>query len=48
MQRKIEIIDDWNLKKLMDELGSGQIKIPRFQREYIWEKTKVTKLLNSI
>ncbi len=48
MEQKIEIINNWNLKKLINELESGNIKIPKFQRDYIWEKTKVVKLLNSI
>ncbi|MDA3892605.1 MAG: DUF262 domain-containing protein [Salinivirgaceae bacterium] len=48
MDQKIEIINNWNLKKLINELESGHIKIPKFQRDYIWEKTKVVKLLNSI
>jgi len=48
MEQKIEIINNWNLKKLISELEAGNIKIPKFQRDYIWEKTKVIKLLNSI
>ena len=48
MEQKIEIINNWNLKKLISELENGHIKIPKFQRDYIWEKTKVVKLLNSI
>lgn len=48
MDQKLEIINNWNLKKLITELETGQIKIPKFQRDYIWEKTKVVKLLNSI
>lgn len=48
MIQKLEIINNWNLKKLLNELETGQIKIPKFQRDYIWEKTKVVKLLNSI
>ncbi|MBI9067147.1 MAG: DUF262 domain-containing protein [Salinivirgaceae bacterium] len=48
MEQKLEIINNWNLKKLLAELESGNIKIPKFQRNYIWEKTKVVKLLNSI
>lgn len=48
MQQKLEIVNNWNLQKLLLELESGKIKIPVFQREYIWEKTKVVKLLNSI
>lgn len=48
MNRKLEIINDWNLQKLISELENGNIKIPKFQRDYVWEKTKVVKLLNSI
>ncbi|NOZ47356.1 MAG: DUF262 domain-containing protein [Chlorobi bacterium] len=48
MKQKLEIINNWNLKKLIAELEIGQIKIPRFQRGYIWEKSKIIKLLNSI
>ncbi len=48
MIQKLEIINNWNLKKLLGELEAGHIKIPKFQRDYIWEKTKVVKLLNSI
>lgn len=48
MEQKLEIINNWNLKKLIGELESGHIKIPKFQRDYIWEKPKVVKLLNSI
>lgn len=48
MDQKIEIINNWNLSKFFRELESGIIRIPRFQRGYIWEKSKITKLLNSI
>ncbi|MCK9205728.1 MAG: DUF262 domain-containing protein [Salinivirgaceae bacterium] len=48
MIQKLEIINNWNLKKLLNELEMGHIKVPKFQRDYIWEKTKVVKLLNSI
>lgn len=48
MEQKIEIINNWNLKKLFGELENGNIKIPRFQRGYVWERSKIVKLLNSI
>ncbi len=48
MINKLEIVNTWNLQKLMTELESGNIKIPKFQRNYIWNKAKVVKLLNSI
>lgn len=48
MEQRLEIVNNWNLQKLLSELEEGKIKIPRFQRNYIWKKTKVVKLLNSI
>jgi len=48
MDQKIEIINNWNLVKFFKELESGTVKIPKFQRGYIWEKSKIIKLLNSI
>ena len=48
MEQRIEIINNWNLKKVFDELENGNIKIPRFQRGYVWERSKIVKLLNSI
>ena len=48
MEPKISIISDWTLQRLLTELKAGNIKIPRFQRDYIWEKSKVVKLLNSV
>ncbi|MBN2519539.1 MAG: DUF262 domain-containing protein, partial [Bacteroidales bacterium] len=48
MDNKIEIVTNWTLNKMMTELEKGHIKIPRFQRDYIWERSKVIKLFNSI
>lgn len=48
MEQRIEIINNWNLKKVFNELENGNIKIPRFQRGYVWERSKIVKLLNSI
>jgi len=48
MQEKIEIINNWNINKLINQLESGNIKIPKFQRDYKWERSKICKLLNSI
>lgn len=37
------------LSKLLDEMESrGSLRIPRFQRDYVWERLKVAKLLDSI
>lgn len=48
METKIEIVTGWNLPRLIEELEQGRIKIPMFQRDYEWEKTKIVLLLNSI
>ncbi len=48
MKQKIEVINNWNIQKLLDEVEDGRIRIPRFQRDYVWERPKITTLLNSI
>lgn len=48
MEKKIKIINNWNLKDVFDELENGNLKIPKFQRGYVWERSKIVKLLNSI
>ena len=48
MSDKIEIINNWTLNKIFTELEEGNMRIPRFQRAYVWEPSKVVKLLNSI
>ena len=48
MNSKIEIINNWNIQKVFNELENGNMKIPRFQRGYVWERSKIVKLLNSI
>ncbi len=48
MEKKIEIINNWNLRDIFNELEKGNIKIPRFQRGYVWERSKIVKLLNSV
>lgn len=47
-RHKLEIVNSWTLKVLITELENGHIKIPRFQRDYIWDRNKVIKLFNSI
>ena len=45
---KIEIINQWKLQRVFEELENGNMRIPRFQRAYVWERAKIVKLLNSI
>ena len=44
---KIEIINNWNLNRIFQELENGNMRIPRFQRDYVWERSKIVKLLMS-
>ncbi len=48
MNDKIRIINNWNIQNVFYELENGNMKIPRFQRGYVWERSKIVKLLNSI
>lgn len=48
MEQRIEIINNWNLQKVFNQLENGNMKIPKFQRGYVWERSKIVKLLNSI
>lgn len=36
------------LSSLLNNIDSGRIKIPQFQREYVWEKKVASQLLDSI
>jgi len=45
---RIEIINQWNLQRVFQELERGNMRIPRFQRAYVWERSKIVRLLNSI
>ncbi|CEG21493.1 hypothetical protein BN1080_00404 [Planococcus massiliensis] len=36
------------LSSLLNNIESGRIKIPQFQREYVWEKKAASQLLDSI
>ncbi|NOX92493.1 MAG: DUF262 domain-containing protein [Gammaproteobacteria bacterium] len=36
------------IKKLIDRISNGDIRIPAFQRNYVWEPDQVSFLLDSI
>lgn len=46
--KKLEIHNNWDLQKIFNELENGNMRIPRFQRDYVWEPSKIVKLLSSI
>lgn len=40
--------NDFNIKTLFDFIDSGIVKIPGFQRNYVWDIKKASKLIESI
>lgn len=45
--QRIRVFPD-NLGNMMIAVQKGQYRVPQFQREYVWEKTKVMDLFDSI
>jgi len=41
-------VNSRTLNDVMLEMGRGVLRIPRFQRDYVWEATRVAKLFDSI
>jgi len=41
-------VDELKLSEIVNEFSKGKIRIPRFQRNYVWDRPRVVKLLNSI
>lgn len=48
MERPNIEVHDWALGNLVYEIEEGKIRIPRFQRNYVWSRSETVKLLNSI
>src|SRR6056297_2561732 len=46
--QKIKVRGDIKLPDVIKDLSCGKLKIPSFQRNYVWEKTRVRDLLDSI
>ena len=40
--------NDFNIKTLFDFIASGIVKIPGFQRNYVWDIKRASKLIESI
>lgn len=47
-EKKIKIDTNTFLADVVDNIRKGYWKIPRFQREFVWEKSKVVELLDSM
>ena len=40
--------NDFNVKTIYDFIESGAVKIPGFQRNYVWDQRRASKLIESI
>lgn len=40
--------NDWNFSTIVNFIESGAMKIPTFQRNYIWDKKRASKLIESL
>ncbi|MBX0284745.1 DUF262 domain-containing protein [Halomicroarcula sp. F28] len=41
-------VNDINLNRAVEKMTNGEFRIPEFQREYVWSKSDVTSLFDSI
>lgn len=41
-------VDELKLSNIVHDIECGHLRIPRFQRDFVWERSKVIKLLDSI
>jgi len=46
--QKIKIKGDYKLADIVHDIEKGILRIPQFQREFVWDKPRVIKLLESI
>lgn len=40
--------NDWNFSTIVSFIGSGAMKVPSFQRNYIWDRKRASKLIESL
>ncbi|MDP3951733.1 DUF262 domain-containing protein [Microbacterium sp.] len=40
--------NDWNFSTIVNFIESGAMKIPTFQRNYVWDKKRASKLIESL
>jgi len=48
MESKNLKVEPWPLSDLIVDVGRGKLRIPQFQRDFVWEKSRVIKLLDSM
>lgn len=40
--------NDWNFSTIVSFIGSGAMKVPSFQRNFIWDRKRASKLIESL
>jgi hypothetical protein len=40
--------NDWNFSTIVSFIESGAMKIPSFQRNYVWDRKRASKLIESL
>jgi len=48
METKDIKVDTWALPDLITDVSRGKLRIPQFQRDFVWERSRVIKLLDSM
>lgn len=46
--KQITLETGYGLSDLFNEIDKGELRLPRFQRDFVWDRKKVMKLLDSI
>lgn len=46
--KQITLETGYGLTDLFNEIDKGELRLPRFQRDFVWDRKKVMKLLDSI
>ena len=41
-------MEDLSIREIVEQVGRGQIRIPAFQRGFVWEPERVAYLMDSI
>ncbi len=45
---KIKLETSYKLSDLFNDIDKGELRLPRFQRDFVWDRPKIIKLLDSI
>ena len=46
--QKIKVLNNYSLFEIIHDIDCGKLKIPRFQREFVWKRSKIIDLFDSV